>query len=213
MENLREQYAKQIEKEVRNYRKAYDKLKNSDDPRMQGKDVQDYEVRKLQDAMETKVRELESEFKTKIDEQIEAQERVAARSSFYVSQADKQFISELTKGLTAELMFASNEADKVKAIREFEGRLEHFESEAPFSEVVKQLPEVVSKLGDDEFSKKKLRGIYHTLRSGLQTPEQAELEALKEAKKQGVSRSFRNLRMTHPTYSHLQKARKTNTNF
>ncbi|MEW4307801.1 hypothetical protein [Rossellomorea marisflavi] len=95
----------------------------------------------------------------------------------------------------------------MKAVREFEEKLETFDKVEPFSEVVKQLAELTRKLGDDEFSK--LGGLYGQLSAGLQTPEQETLEALKADKMLGVDMAFRRLQMVHPSYSYKHAARRT----
>jgi Fe2+ transport system protein B len=203
-----EQYKKQIEKEVKNFRTGVTKLQTSDNPIYNDPAVVEYETQKLKEALEKTVSELDAQFKQGIDARIEEQSKVAARSTFYVSPSDREFIASISDDLATKLTFAMNEADKLKALREYEEKLETFDSEAPFSEVIKQLADVSRKLGDDEFSKKKLRGLYNQLSAGLMTPEQEELQSLKDAKLHGVDHKYRTLKMTHPAFSEHQKARR-----
>ncbi|CAN7226740.1 hypothetical protein [Rossellomorea sp. LjRoot5] len=206
---MRDQYQKQIEKEVASYRKAYDKVMNSDDPRLAGQDVKDYEVGKLREQLEANVSQIEAEFTEKIEAEIERAAKEAGRSRFFVSSPDKQYVTDITDNLVTKLTFAVTDADKSEAFSEYDAKLELIEDVAPFSEVVKQLAEASRKLGDDEFSKKKIRGLYYQLNEGLRTPEQERYEALKVDKMTGVSHKFRTLQMTHPSYSHKQAARKS----
>jgi hypothetical protein len=207
---LKEQYQKQVEQVVKNFRKGAKKIEESSDPRLAGRDVKEYEVNQLKESMEKRVAELDREFQDKIEGQIEQASKEATRSKFFVNSADKQFVLDITEELSTKLTFAINEGDKMKAIREFEGKLEAFDKVDPFSEVVKQLAEVTRKLGDDEFSKRKLRGIYSKLSDGLETPEQETLRNLKTDKMSGVSHSYTVLKATHPVYKHRQAARRTN---
>jgi hypothetical protein len=204
-------YKQQIEKAVGQFRKDVEKLQTSDNPYHQTPGVVDYETNKLKDALEKSVAELDAQFKQEIDARIEEQSKVAARSTFYVSPSDREFIASISDDLVTKLTFAIDESDKMKAIREFEGKLDTFESDAPFSAVIKQLAEVSRKLGDDKFSQKKVRDIYNKLSAGLETPEQAELRELKDAKLHGVDHKYRTLRMTHPAYTSEQSARKVRT--
>jgi signal transduction histidine kinase len=208
---LKEQFQKQVEQEVKNFRKGAKKIEESSDPRLAGRDVKEYEVNQLKESMEKRVAELDREFQDKIEAQIEQASKEAARSKFFVSSADKQFVSDITDELSTKLTFAINEGDKMKAVREFEEKLEAFDKVEPFSEVVKQLAELTRKLGDDEFSKRKLGGLYRQLSAGLQTSEQEALESLKADKMSGVSHSYSVLKMTHPVYKHKQAARRSNS--
>jgi hypothetical protein len=207
---LKEQYQKRVEQEVKSFRKGAKKVESSDHPKYNVEGAREYEIDQLREAMESNVRAIESEFSEKIEDAIEQQSKVAACSKFFVSSADKQFVSDITEELSTKLTFAINEGDKMKAVREFEEKLEAFEKVDPFSEVVKQLAKLTRKLGDDEFSKRKLGGLYRQLSAGLQTPEQEALESLKADKMSGVSHSFSVLKMTHPVYKHKQAARRTN---
>jgi signal transduction histidine kinase len=207
---LKEQYQKQVEQEVKNFRKSAKKIEESSDPRLAGRGVKEYEVNQLKESMEKRVAEFNREFHDKIEAQIEQASKEAARSKFFVSSADKQFVSDITDELSTKLTFAINEGDKRQAIREFEEKLEAFDKVDPFSEVVKQLADLNRKLGDDEFSKRKLGGLYRQLSAGLQTPEQETLESLKADKMSGVDMAFRRLQMVHPSYSYKHAARRTN---
>jgi hypothetical protein len=208
--NLKQTYSKQVEQEVKSFRKQVDKIEQSDHPKYNVEGTRQYEIEHLRDELDTKVAELDREFQDKIETEIGQATKEAARSRFFVSSHDKQFVTDITDDLVTKLTFAINDSDKIKAIREYEDKLEVLESEAPFTEVIKQLAEASRKLGDDDFAKRKLRGLYSQLTAGLQTPEQERLEALKADKMSGVTYKYRLLTMTHKAYKHKQAARKTN---
>ncbi|MCM3732355.1 hypothetical protein M3196_11850 [Fictibacillus nanhaiensis] len=208
--NLKETYSKQVEQEVKAFRKGVQKIENSQNPYYHDPVVAEYEIGKLRESLEANVKGLESEFSDKIDEAIAHQSRVAARSRFAVSPTDKQFVEGITQDLTTKLTFAMNEADTLSAIAEYEDKLESLENESAFSEVVKQLAEASRKVGDNELAQKKLRGLYRQLSDGLMTPEQEALESLKMDKLTGVTFKYKTLTMVHPAFKDVQAARKSN---
>ena len=203
---LKHHYQKAIEKEVKSFRKQVEKMQQSENPYYHDQKVQDYEINKLKESMETEVQRLDDEFHAKMDEEIEAQSRVAARSTFYTSDTEKRLVSDSLDELTADLTFATNDGQKLDAIEKFENKLNYLE-DGGLAEVKKRLPEVARKIQGDEFSSKNLRKIYHTF-DYLMTPAQETLEELREAKNSGVNQVYRRLRLTHQAYKHEQKVRK-----
>ncbi|MCM3572517.1 hypothetical protein M3172_04900 [Mesobacillus subterraneus] len=206
---LKEQYQKQIEGKVSQFRKHVDKISASDHPKYNVEGQREYEIEQLKTELDNEVAILDAEFNAKIDEQIEAQERVAARSNFYITPADKVQVDNYISDLTSALTFAMNDADKAEAFSVFESKLDMLDSEGALAEVKRRLPELAKYVKDDSYSMTKLRGFFHTF-SALKTPEQELLDDLKSAKLNGVSYKYRTLKMTHKAYSSQQSARVTN---
>ncbi|WP_227396707.1 hypothetical protein [Jeotgalibacillus aurantiacus] len=206
--DLKQTYQRQVEQEVTKFRKAVDKINESDHPTYSVPGARDYEISELIRELERKVKEIDIEFREQIEGAIEHQTKVAMRSQHYVSATDREFIKQASVELKTALTFAGNKAEVLDAINAYESRLETLESESAFSEVIKQLAEIMPNLSDD-FAKQKVTHLYRTLSRGLQTPEQAQLEELKQAKITGVKRPFTTLKMTHPAFKHIQAARRS----
>ncbi|WP_409251787.1 hypothetical protein V1502_16985 [Bacillus sp. SCS-153A] len=206
--NFKEQYSKQVEREVKQFRKGVERINSSDHPTYDVDGTREYEIHQLKESMESRVAEIEREFNDKIEKAIESQSKVAARSSFYVSPADRTQVDNYIQDLLGGVTFATNNGDKGGAFAKFESNLDMLDSEGALYEVKRRLPELASKLNDDSFSMRKLRGMFHTF-DALKKPEQEQLEALKDAKLHGVTHKYRTLRMTHPAYKHEQSARKS----
>ncbi|MFC7321963.1 hypothetical protein [Halobacillus campisalis] len=203
--NIKQTFAKQVEQETKQFRKDVEKMEKSDNPYYTD-DVVAYETDQRRQELESRVSEINSQFEKEIDAQIEQQERVAARSTFRPTTADKQLVDEYIQELIADATFAYTDSDRLEALDKFEEKIGHFE-EGGLYEVKKRLPEVARSLQGNEFMQKKLRGIHRTF-SELQTPEKELLDDLKDAKSTGVDMTFRRLKMTHKAYNAQQKARK-----
>jgi hypothetical protein len=207
---LKEQYQKQVEQEVNSFRKGAKKIEESPNPSYADPEVREFEVGQLKDAMEKRVDELNREFHAKIDHAIEQQHQAAARSSVFVSSADKTRISENLRDLHAALAFATSDSDKALAFDKFSDKLDAFEDSGlgPMFELKRQMPELLHKLGDDAYSKRKLQSMYGEL-AKLKTEEEEALKELKDQKLAGVTYKYKLLQMTHPVYKHKQAARRS----
>ncbi|MBN9653874.1 hypothetical protein J0K78_06315 [Halobacillus sp. GSS1] len=205
--DIKQQYENQVSQEVKAFRNEVQKMETSANPYYHDQDVLNYEIGEKRKELEKKVAEINDKFKDEIDAAIENQEREAARSTFRVSSTDRDLADQFVTDLKAELTFAYNEADKRKAFRKFESKMDHFDNEGGLYAVKQKLPEVAQAIGDDDFSMKELRKINGTF-SALQTLESEHLDDLKQAKLSGVDSTFRRLRLTHTAYSDYQKSYK-----
>jgi len=194
-------YNKQIEQEVSRYRKAVTTIRTSDNPYYsENLKVQDYEIAKLRDELEKKVSDISDQFNSVIDTQIVEFEEKAAKSYFRPSESDRKLVGAILGEFKTDILLAYTEADKADVFDRLEKKLGYLDDANALYEVKTRLPELVQALGHDESTLKKLKGINSTLQA-LKTPEQAELDELKESKMNGVDWDFRRLRMTHPSFS------------
>ncbi|KAF0816575.1 Butyryl-CoA dehydrogenase [Bacillus sp. ZZV12-4809] len=208
--DIKQSYQKQIDSEVKAFRKSVDKISNSANPYYADEAVKKYEVEQLRNKLDAEVKRLESEFNDKMEEAIEHASKQASRATVYVNPSDKSRLAEITADLYADLTFASDPNRKSEAFDRFMEKVTAFEDSGvgPLFELKRQLPDLMKKLEGDKFAEQKLRGLYHELAS-LKTDEEERLEALKADKLSGVAHNYRVLRMVHQAYKHEQAARRS----
>jgi hypothetical protein len=200
--DFKQQYTKEIDKKVSQFRKAVDKIEKSEDPRLDGREVKDYEISKLRDSLESEVAEINSKYKQEAQGLLEQRKSEAATSYFKPSTYDKEFVGSVLDEFTANVAFAYGDQQKSEAFRSLESRFEHMTPEQLFA-VKSQLPKVLQSVSD-EGTLKNLRRVNSTL-SELKTPAQ---EALEEAKMLAVSKpdmAFTRLTMTHSAFKDKAK--------
>jgi hypothetical protein len=205
--DFKQQLTKEVDTAVGKFRKQVDRIENTDDPRFAGREVKEYEIGKLKTELEAQVAEINAKYKEKAEELLAQSEARAAHSYFKPSMSDKEFVNSILDDFTASIALAYSDTDKAQAFSALEARFEHMTPEQLYA-VKSKLPSVLQAVKDDEFSVKQLRGVNSTL-SNLRTPEQESLDEAKSIALSSPDMSFRRLKMTHPTYSAEQKARKS----
>jgi hypothetical protein len=209
MDQFKQQLTKEVDTAVSKFRKGVDKIKNSPNPYYSDVEVQNYEIGKLKADLESQVAEINAKYKEKAEELLANAERQAATSYFKPSMSDKEFVGSVLDDFTASIALAYSDSDKAKAFSALEARFEHMTPEQLYA-VKSKLPSVLQAVKDDEFSVKQLRGVNSTL-SNLRTHEQESLDEAKALELSSPDGAFRRLKMTHPSYSHLQKSRPVKT--
>lgn len=196
-----EQYKKQVEQEVKRFRGAVNTIRTSENPYYADNvKVQDYEISKLRGELEKKIAEINTKFASEIEPKITEFEEKAATSFFKPSEAERKLVDEAITEFKTDVSLAYSDRDRLDAFDRFEQRINYLDVNGLY-EVKKRLPEVAEKIGDqDSALTSKLKGM-NAIFKELQTPEQAQLDELKDAKFSGVDASFRRLRLTHPSYS------------
>ncbi|MCM3668009.1 hypothetical protein M3181_03205 [Mesobacillus maritimus] len=194
------EYSKQVEQEVKRFRKAVNTIRTSENPYYaENVKVQDYEISKLRADLEKKVEDINKQFNAEIDAKIADYEERAAKSFFRPTETDKRLVDEYIGEFKSDVMLGYGDRDKLEAFDRFEQKLGYLDENGLY-EVKKRLPELVEHLGKDDVLLSKLKAMNVAFKQ-LQTAEQMELDALNEEKAHGADWAFRRLRMTHPSFS------------
>lgn len=197
--DFKEQLSKEVDQAVKKFRKQTEKIEESPDPRLAGRDVKDFEIGKLKAELEQQVGEINERYREKAEAHLEQAKRDAALSYFKPSVSDKDYVGSILDDFTSSVAFAYSDAEKEAAFSELESRFEHMTPEQLYA-VKTQLPKVLQSVQGDELTMKKLKGVNNTL-SELRTPQQEILEDAKQLALSSPDMTFRRLKMTHRAFN------------
>ncbi|GAA0427321.1 hypothetical protein GCM10008934_16390 [Virgibacillus salarius] len=189
-----DKYHNDITREVERFRKQYDKLRDSKDPRYKDPDFFREEVSKLRKELDEKVAGLQTDYTTIIQEIREEAQRERANLTRDITQADETGARQLMNELVSDAKL--NGIDK--AIRRIESNMRYF-SEGRKVALANELHRLVELAGDDDKSvKRQLRTLSNQLREDSEGVELAARMA--NALPDEADTAYRNLKLIHPAY-------------
>lgn len=186
-------YDKTITKEVESFRKAYDKLKNSKDPRYKDQDFFRDEVGKLKKELDAKVSELQSEYSTVVKDIQNEAHKERANLTRNITPSDEKGAGQLMNELVSDAKLNGIDG----AIGRIESDMKYF-SEGRKAALANELHRLVDVAGDDTSVKRQLRALSNSLR---QDSEGVELAArMANALPTSTGTAYNTLKLIHPEY-------------
>ncbi|MGM8212121.1 hypothetical protein ACLIBH_04910 [Virgibacillus sp. W0430] len=197
----------EINNAVEQFNKDVKAIKKSDNPKYKDRDVRDYELKALRKNLDKEVGALKKEYEQVSDNLIADASQKAARSSF-ASPANTAAIDTILDDFTADISLAYSDADKQQAREKLTNAIVNMTANE-MAHVRRKLPSIVAQVSD-EATLKELRHINSVLAEELKTPEQLELERLKDKTSAGGAISYNHLRLTHQLYADHQVSARSN---
>lgn len=187
-------YDRQIDQAVAKYRKAYDNLANSKDPRYKDAEFFADETGKLKAEMEAEVKRLQGEYSEIIKDVRNTAHQVRANLTRNISPADEQGAKQLINELVSE----SKLNGIGNAIERIESDIQYF-SEGRKVALANELHRLVDLVDqDDQPTKRRLRALSNRLREDSQGVELASRMA--SALPDFIGGAHTRLKATHPSY-------------
>lgn len=199
----KDNYEKQIEAAVNNFKRRRKRIQESDHPIYNVEGAREYEIEQLRDEMDAEISRINDEFETALEPVLEQAKYEAARSRFYVSASTKEEVTYMVDSFIADASLAFTDKSKVEAYAAFEEKLNELD-EAALSEVRLQLPKIAQALGGDKTLEKDLKVLNTTL-SRLKTPEQERYEELQALKVHGVDMKHRMMKLAQRNAGRMRK--------
>lgn len=198
MKQTFETYQNEVKSTIDQFRKDVNKIRNSDNPYYaNSKEVQDYEIGKLRNALDETVKQLNKDYKAKANEAVAQAKEAAARSTFNVTDSDRKQASSALNDFVTDAMLSVGDSAKDEAFHALQRKLNYF-GENELAALKEQLPNYLQKLGDDR-SMKNARQLKGTL-SNLQTEEEAYLEEAHHYAQATIDQRHKTLKKTNAEY-------------
>lgn len=187
-------YDTQISNEVEAFKKAYDKIAESKDPRYKDPDFFAEEVGKLKAELDEKVASLQAEYEEVVKAAREEAQRARANLSRNITQEDERGASQLIN----ELVSVAKLDGIDEAIERIENDMQYY-TEGRKAAIANELYRLVDVVADDDrTSKRRLRSLANRLREDSEGVELAARMALALPDYTGTA--YNTLKLTHRAY-------------
>lgn len=191
-----DKYDREIGREVGRFKKAYNKLMESKDPRYKDPEFFADEVAKLKKELDEKVMELQSSYADKVQAMKDEAHRARANLTRNISPSDEkgaqQLVNELVSGVSLGGMSIKDATKRIENDLEYyaEGR------KLAIANELHRLADLVD--ADDNDSKRNLRNLSYKLREDSEGVELATRMA--DALPDDTGTDYQTLRLTHRAY-------------
>lgn len=189
-----DRYDREISNEVGRFRKEYEKIANSLDPRYEDEEFFAHEVAKLKAELDEKVKQLQTEYEDVIRVTRHGAQADRANLSRTVTEADERGATQLMN----ELVGIAKLDGIDKAIERIENDTQYYSDGRKYA-IANELHRLVDILSeDDRANRRRLRKLVNTLR---QDTEGVELAArMAKAMPDYTGTAYRTLKLTHRAY-------------